>query len=169
MGSCATDVDLEENIPGIKCDLQQILELITHLINNASESMDEAGGTIQVSTKSMRCDHVLLEKTYMPETLLEGMYIILEVSDTGIGMNTDTVEKIFGPFFTTKASGRGLGMAVVLGIVMGHKGGIMVKSDVGKGTTITIFLPVDEDHHSSGNNEANPAHVLENRLENSAF
>ena len=77
----------------------------------------------------------------MGEELPAGIYAVLEVTDTGCGMNGETQAKLFDPFFTTKLTGRGLGMAVVLGIIKGHHGAIKIHSEVGSGTTIKVLLP----------------------------
>jgi two-component system cell cycle sensor histidine kinase/response regulator CckA len=79
------------------------------------------------------------------EPLSEGLYVSLEVSDTGCGMDVETQRKVFDPFFTTKFWGRGLGMAAVRGIVRGHKGGIRIYSEVGKGTTFKVIFPAKTD------------------------
>src|SRR5258706_10314258 len=73
--------------------------------------------------------------------LPEGEYVFREISDTGWGMNAETQVGIFAPFFTTKFTGRGLGLAAVLGIVRGHKGAMKVYSEVGRGTTFKLLFP----------------------------
>ena len=72
---------------------------------------------------------------------MEGRYGLIEVSDNGSGMSEETIHKIFDPFFTTKFTGRGLGLSAVLGIIRGHKGGIIVENRDGGGTTFRILLP----------------------------
>src|SRR3954470_19633178 len=97
-------------------------------------------GLIRVSTR-----HVAIgQAEAVKKTLATGDYVQLEVSDTGCGMSAETQAKIFDPFFTTKFSGRGLGLAVVQGIVRSLHGAIQVASEAGKGTTVEVLLPCAE-------------------------
>jgi len=89
-------------------DASQISQVIMNLVINASEAIGERSGVITISTGAMECSPQYLEKTYGDENLAPGLYITLEVSDTGTGMDKATQERIFEPFFTTKFTGRGL-------------------------------------------------------------
>ena len=131
-----------DNLPLIKADPTQIRQIIMNLITNASEAIGNRSGIISISTSVMECDRAYLKGTYLGEELQEGLYVSLEVSDTGCGMDKDTVGRIFDPFFTTKFIGRGLGLAATLGTVRGHNGAIKVRSKKGRGTTFTLLFPV---------------------------
>ncbi len=135
---------LPEGLPAVEADVTQIHQVIMNLITNASESLGEATGLISVSCGVMECNRAYLSEGYWDDRLPEGKYIYLDVSDTGCGMNAETLRRIFDPFFTTKFTGRGLGLAAVLGIVRGHKGTIKVDSRPGQGTTFKILLPAAE-------------------------
>ena len=113
-----------------------------NLITNASDAIGEKSGVIVLRTGVMHADEKYLATTFVfAENLAAGYYVYLEVSDTGCGMDAATLEKIFDPFFTTKFTGRGLGLAAVLGIVRGHKGTIKIYSEPKRGTTFKVLFP----------------------------
>ena len=130
-----------DNLPLIEGDVTQIRQVVMNLITNASDAIEEKSGVITISTGAMECDREYLKQSWMSVDLPEGVYVYLEVSDTGCGMEQETINKIFDPFFTTKFTGRGLGLAAVLGIVRGHHGAIKVYSEPGKGTSFKVLFP----------------------------
>ena len=134
-----------DNLPPFEGDATQIRQVIMNLITNASEAIGDRSGIISITVGAMRVDLDYLRTTYLDENLSEGLYITLEVADTGCGMNDEIRSRLFDPFFTTKFTGRGLGMAAVMGIVRGHGGAIKVYSEVGKGTTMKVLFPAAED------------------------
>ena len=134
-------LQMEEDLPAIEADGTQIRQIILNLITNASEAIGEESGVISIRAAALECDKSYLQSTYLNEDLPEGLYVYVEVTDTGCGMDEDTKSKLFEPFYSTKFTGRGLGMAAVLGIVRGHKGAIQVKSEVGGGTTFRVLFP----------------------------
>ncbi|MBN1346598.1 MAG: PAS domain S-box protein [Phycisphaerae bacterium] len=130
-----------DGLPAVEADATQIRQVVMNLITNASEALGEVSGVISISTGVMECDHAYLHNALLDERLPEGPYVYFEVADTGVGMGSETIERIFDPFFTTKFTGRGLGLAAVLGIVRGHRGALKVYSEPGKGTTFKMLLP----------------------------
>jgi len=137
-------LQLVPNLPSVTADATQIRQVVMNLVINASEAIGEKSGIIAITTGCMDCDNSYLKDVFMVENISEGLYVYLEVTDTGCGMGKDTLAKIFDPFFTTKFTGRGLGMAAVMGIVRGHKGAIKVYSELNKGTTFKILLPASD-------------------------
>jgi len=137
----AVEYHLAQNLPAVEADATQIRQLVMNLIANAGEAIGESSGTIAISTGAMECDRAYLEQSYLDEDLPAGTYVYVVVSDTGSGMDDETRAKIFDPFFTTKFTGRGLGLAAVLGIVRGHHGAIKVASAPQRGTTIRVLFP----------------------------
>jgi len=133
--------DVASPAPSVVADATQIRQMLSNLVANASEAIGDAPGTITISLSTMACDRAYLANTYVDEDLPEGCYLLLEVSDTGCGMDAATLGRVFDPFFSTKFTGRGLGLAAVLGIVRGHRGAIHVYSEPGHGTTFKILLP----------------------------
>ena len=135
--------EIDDNLPLIEVDETQIRQVILNLLVNASESIDHPNGkiTFTISKMVIENDTIL---THYPFNLDPGLYLELKVKDNGRGIPKDIQEKIFDPFFSTKMTGRGLGLAVVQGIVRGHKGAINVEGQDGVGTTFKIYLPVKE-------------------------
>jgi len=128
-------------LPLVEVDATQMRQIIMNLVINASEAIGEKSGVIAITTGCMDCDRSYLDNLWLKENIKEGLYVCLEIADTGCGMDKETLSKIFDPFFTTKFTGRGLGMAAVLGIVRGHNGASKVYSEPGRGTTFKILLP----------------------------
>ncbi|MEQ8224818.1 MAG: response regulator, partial [Candidatus Eremiobacterota bacterium] len=138
---CNILYNLSEELPLIECDRTQIEQIIMNFVINASEAIGENQGNISIRTGTKDCDRYYIAATYLKEKISEGLYVFLEISDTGCGMTEEVKDKIFDPFFTTKFLGRGLGLAAVLGIIRGHKGAIRVSTSPGKGTTMTVLFP----------------------------
>ena len=138
-------LNLAQSIPAIEADSSQLRQIVMNLVINASEAIGDRGGVITVTTGCIYCDSSYLNDVWLNENASQGLYVFMEVSDTGCGMDSETLSRIFDPFFTTKFTGRGLGMAAVFGIVRGHKGVIKAFSEPDKGSTFRILLPaVDE-------------------------
>ena len=133
--------EFADNLPAVEADATQIRQVIMNLITNASDAVGDRSGVISIVTGLMDVERSYLHETYLDEDLPEGLYVTLEVADTGCGMDAETQDKLFDPFFTTKFTGRGLGMAAVLGIIRGHSGAIRVYSELGQGTTMKLLLP----------------------------
>ncbi len=129
------------DVPPIEADATQLRQVVMNLIINASEAIGDRSGVISVTVNHTECDREYLSSTYLAEDLEPGTYVVLEVADTGEGMDKQTLDRLFEPFFTTKFTGRGLGLAAVQGIVRGHQGAVKVYSEPGQGTTFRVLLP----------------------------
>jgi two-component system cell cycle sensor histidine kinase/response regulator CckA len=132
------DLNLDDGLPEIHADPGQVERVLINLATNARDAMPD-GGKITFSTSQVRG-----EETPLPSGHENEQYLCLRVIDTGYGMDEKTRERIFEPFFTTKAKGKGtgLGMPVVYGLMQSHNGLIDVRSEPGKGTSISLFFPV---------------------------
>jgi signal transduction histidine kinase len=136
-----TNLDLEPGDYMIEADLTQLQQVITNLAVNARDAMP-TGGKLRIGLARVVCaDNIHCALCNQP---IEGEWVQLEVTDTGSGISADILPRIFEPFFTTKkvGEGTGLGLSQVSGIVVQHQGHIRVESQVGQGTTFTIYLPV---------------------------
>jgi PAS domain S-box-containing protein len=133
---------LPAEIPLINGDSNQIRQIVMNLIINASEAIGDNHGEVFVSLTKTDIMSGQGDSDHNGKVIPPGEYVCLEVTDNGCGMDEDTLRRIFEPFYTTKFSGRGLGMAAVLGIITAHSGVLQVCSQIGQGTTFKIFLPV---------------------------
>ncbi|MFQ5518389.1 MAG: response regulator, partial [Mariprofundus sp.] len=136
---------LSEHLPLINADVAQMQQIVLNLITNASEAIEGKSGVISIATGAMQVDADYLNGCIGSGTIEPGRYISLEISDTGCGMDAETQKKIFDAFFTTKFTGRGLGMSAMLGIVKGHQGALRIYSEPGDGTTIKIIFPISDE------------------------
>ena len=134
-------LQLAAGLPCIHADASQIQQVVMNLITNAAESLVDGYGSVDVTTGVEWVGAGQQPATERGESLAPGEYVFLEVKDTGRGMGPETLNRIFDPFFTTKFTGRGLGLAAVLGIVRGHHGGINVHSRPSEGTTFHVLFP----------------------------
>ncbi len=152
---------LESDLPLTRADVNQIRQVIMNLVINASEALDGESGSITVGTGVETCSTEDLAGMAYAEYAEPGDFVWLEVADTGSGMDAETVDRIFDPFFTTKFTGRGLGMAAVLGIVRGHGGALAIESEAGRGSRFRILFPVEVELPGA---EAAPGAVSTGRL-----
>ncbi|MDO8835509.1 MAG: response regulator, partial [Vicinamibacterales bacterium] len=137
-------LDLKEPLHAIVADAGQVQQVIMNLITNAAEAIGDHAGVITLTTRMQDVDTDALRASRVEETPEPGMFVCLEVSDTGCGMDAHTQQRLFDPFFTTKLMGRGLGMSAILGIVRGHRGAIMVDSEPGTGSCIRVLFPAGD-------------------------
>ena len=135
-------LDLAPDLPPIEGDLGQVQQVITNLVINGAEAVGEGKPVVvRVATKVQDLSEQNMAADFLPNGGLPGRYVVLEVQDSGIGMDEVTQARIFDPFFTTKFVGRGLGLCAVLGILGTHKGTVQVCSIPGQGTTFTVCFP----------------------------
>jgi PAS domain S-box-containing protein len=133
-----------KGLPAVEADATQLRQVIMNLIVNASEAIGERSGVISVTVGLAHCDAAYLKGCLGADHLPEADYVYAEVADTGHGIEGADLNRIFDPFFSTKFTGRGLGLAAVLGIVRGHHGAIKVYSETGRGTTFKLLFPASE-------------------------
>jgi two-component system cell cycle sensor histidine kinase/response regulator CckA len=134
--------DLGRGLPAIEADAPQLRLVVVALVSNAIEAIGEERGAISVRTRVGRFTREDFGDTAGGWQTPDGEYVCLEVEDSGCGMSEEMRRRMTEPFFTTKVVGRGLGLAAVHGIVRGHRGALAVASQLGHGTTVSVFLPV---------------------------
>ena len=156
-------LDLSDHLPPVDADATQMRQVLLNLVVNAAEALGERAGVIGVCSGVIHAEGEYLRNTFLSPELPEGKYVFVEVSDNGCGMGPDTQAKIFDPFFSTKFTGRGLGLSAVLGIVRGHKGAIKVYSELGRGTTVKLLFPAMDSKDARTMPAASPPIALQRR------
>ncbi|HXI79586.1 MAG TPA: response regulator [Verrucomicrobiae bacterium] len=140
--SVVIKLDLPDDPIIVDADAAQIRQVVMNLVINAADAIGDRSGIVTIRVRRLEADAAYLADAHPGSNLAAGSYAALEVSDTGLGMDKETQARIFDPFFTTKFAGRGLGLAAVLGIVRGHGGALRVYSELGRGSTFRIVLPL---------------------------
>ncbi len=133
---------LEPNLPKITCDASQLRQALVNLVQNAAQAIGDQRGEVMLRIAKIRLQDVQLQQSFLRNQDPQTELIEIQVQDNGDGIEAKDLSRIFEPFFSKRAGARGLGLAGVLGIVHGHSGGIHVKSKVGEGTCVSLYLPV---------------------------
>ena len=143
--SVVLDTDLPRPGPAISANANQMQQVLTNLVTNAWEAMGDTQGTIRLTVKRVAAEDIPVAHRFPTDWQPHsGAWACLEVADPGCGIAAPDMEKIYDPFFSSKFIGRGLGLAVVLGIVRAHAGGVAMSSEPGCGSVFRVFLPVSE-------------------------
>jgi len=143
--SVALDLDLPRGIALVNGDSEQVRQAVMNLVTNAHEALGGNRGAIRISSGRGDCTRADLDGFHAAEDAEPGTYGFIEVADSGHGMTPDIVARLFDPFFSTKFTGRGLGLAAVRGIVRSHHGAVELHTTPGEGTRIRVWIPVVPD------------------------
>lgn len=138
-------MELDEAIPAVIADVAQVRQLIMNVITNAADAIGDRPGEVSIASACRDLDATRFRNAGDMPPLEPGRYVVVEVRDTGCGIAPENLRRIFEPFYTSKFSGRGLGLAAVLGIVKSHRGGIELASEVGSGTTFRFAFPAADE------------------------
>ncbi|MFT3829818.1 MAG: PAS domain S-box protein [Opitutaceae bacterium] len=141
-GRATLQLDLARGLPAVEADPAHVAQVLVNLVTNAVEAID-GEGTVEVRTGlEEECSAVRLAESRLPEKPPPQPFVFLEVADTGSGMPAAMAKRIFDPFFSTKFTGRGLGLPVVFGIVRAHRGALFIDSHAGRGSVVRVLLPL---------------------------
>ena len=153
---------LGEDLPHIDADIAQLQQVIMNLVTNASEAIGDQEGVIHLETRAEHLDAATIETCFPGQDLAPGRFVAFRVADTGCGMEAEVLERIFEPFFSTKFSGRGLGLSALRGILKGHRAGIRIQSEPGRGSDFKVYFP------ASGNPAPDPSRPPDQPAETAA-
>jgi CheY-like chemotaxis protein len=148
--NASLQMELTTALPRIDVDVNQFRQVVMNLITNASDALDSKPGLISVRTGRRDVSLEYLTGCAPGSAAQPGPFTYVEVHDNGTGMDEATRQRIFEPFFSTKFTGRGLGLAATIGIMRSHHGAICVHSEVGSGTSITLLFPCSTKGSSAG-------------------
>ncbi len=140
-GRTGLTLELEQSLPLIVADQTRVEQVLLNLITNAAEASETSGNPIIVRTGTSEPESAPLEEAALGDHLEGQVHIFLEIEDSGSGLDTEARARMFDPFFSTKGTGRGLGLSAILGIVKAHNGSVLVKSQVGEGTVFRVGFP----------------------------
>lgn len=140
----AIEMNIEQPAADIWGDISQIQQVIMNLIINAAEAIGDKNGTIKVTLSTEELEADKANSDIFGNIIQAGIFSCLEVTDTGCGMDEDTQKRIFEPFYTTKSTGRGLGMSAIRGIIKSHNAVLRLSTAQGTGTTFKVYFPVPE-------------------------
>lgn len=157
---CDLNLQLEKDAPLTHGDPSQISQIIMNLLVNASEAIGDRNGEITISSGLVTIDKQTQLDGYMVQPWVLGDFVYLQVSDSGSGIDPMAMQRIFDPFYTTKFTGRGLGLSAVLGIVQAHKGGLSVESQPGQGTTFRVLFPAATEKSSTKSSQKESYELL---------
>jgi PAS domain S-box-containing protein len=143
------ELDLAANLPCVRADVVQLEQVLMNLVINAGDALGEGPGRVAVRTGRAAVAAAEIAEWVGGADLPPGDYVYLEVEDSGPGIDPETRQHIFEPFFTTKRQGHGLGLAAALGLVRGHRGGIALATEPGRGTRFRVYLPAESEADAS--------------------
>ncbi len=143
------ELKLTPGLPQVDTDPQQFWKVLINLLKNASEAMNGTRGHIRISTYPLTLTAANISDFFSTHALAPGDGVVFQVDDTGSGIPREAINRLFEPFFSTKAVGRGLGLATVFAIVDAHNGGIAIDSELDKGTTFRVWLPAVKAFYSA--------------------
>ena len=130
--------------PVVSANASQLRQVLDNLLTNAWEAIGDNCGVIHLIVRTVSPEDIPKKHRFpIGWESQQGPYACLEIADTGVGIALSDVEKVFDPFFSSKFAGRGLGLAVVLGIVRAHSGVVTVASEPGLGSVFRVFFPID--------------------------